>query len=66
MTDSFRGSAKILQFPARVRPPPGGHDEAARLGENMTSPFARMASGSAWYHEEAIQAARADERATKN
>ena len=56
MTDSFHGSAKILQFPARVRPPPGGHGEAARPGENLTSPFARMAFGSGWYHEEAIQA----------
>jgi hypothetical protein len=64
-TNSFGGSAKILQFPARVRPP-GGHGEAARPDENLTSPFARMASGGAWYHEEAIQAARADERTTKN
>jgi hypothetical protein len=64
-TNSFGGSAKILQFPARIRPP-GGHGEAVRPGENLTSPFARMACGSAWYHEEAIQTARTDERASKN
>jgi len=61
-TSLHRGSAKILQFPARVRPPPGGHGEAAKPGENLTSPFARMACGSAWYHDEAIQ----DERGSKN
>jgi hypothetical protein len=64
-TNSFGGSAKILQFPARLRPP-GSHGDAVRPGENKASPFARMACGSAWYHEEAIQNASADERATKN
>jgi hypothetical protein len=61
-TNLHRGSAKILQFPARVRPLSGGHGDTAKPGENLSSPFARMACGSAWYHEEAIQ----DERGSKN
>jgi hypothetical protein len=69
MTTSFhRGSATIYQFPARVRPDLGSHREEAEASENLTAPnpaslrVATAAFGSAWYHEEAIQA----ERAGKN
>jgi hypothetical protein len=64
MTTSFhRGSAEICQFPARVRPAPGGHREEAKPGENPAAPnlasrrVANAAFGSAWYHEEAVQEA---------
>jgi Protein of unknown function (DUF2735) len=57
-----RGSAKIYQFPVRVRSGLGGHREEAKSGENAQAPnpasrFANAAFGSAWYHEEAVQEA---------
>jgi hypothetical protein len=70
MTTGFNGgSAKIYQFPARVRPALGGHRDEAKRSENLTatnltsSRVAKTAFGSAWYHEEAVQDA---ERASKN
>jgi hypothetical protein len=65
-TTSYRGSATIHQFPARVRPALGGQHETTR--ENPTAPkltsprVANAACGSAWYHEAAVEA----ERAGKN
>jgi hypothetical protein len=65
-TSLHRGTAEILQFPARVRPPPGAHPsvhgEAARPGENQAGSFAKTVFGSAWYHDDAIE----DERTGKN
>jgi hypothetical protein len=54
-TDLHRGPAKIYQFPTRPRPALGG----SRPGENPAAAnpthVAVAASGSAWYHEAAIQ-----------
>ena len=62
--NSNRGSAKIYQFPAGGRAGLGGRGDAARLVEEFAaSRVARVACGSAWYHEEAVQSA---ERAPKN
>jgi hypothetical protein len=68
MTTSLnRGSAKIYQFPARVRSALGSQRDEAKSGENAPAPilasrFANAAFGGAWYHEEAVQDA---ERAGK-
>jgi hypothetical protein len=69
MTTSFhRESAKIYQFPARVRPALGGYQEA-KAGENPSAPkaaslrVADAAFGGAWYHEEAVEDA---ERASRS
>jgi Protein of unknown function (DUF2735) len=62
MTTNFqRGSAKIYQFPIKVRQAFGRYREEARVGENSAAPntpsmhLADAAFGSAWYHEEAVQ-----------
>jgi hypothetical protein len=61
MTTSLnRGSAKIYQFPTRVRSALGSQRDEAKSGENVPAPnlasrFANAAFGSAWYHEEAVQ-----------
>ena len=61
--NSNRGSAKIYQFPAGGRAGLGSRRDAARLVEKFAaSRVARVACGSAWYHEEAVQSA---ERAPK-
>ena len=62
MTTSFhRGSAEIYQFPARVRPAPGGHRDESESGENVATSNLNArrvtAVGGAWYHEAAIQEA---------
>ena len=62
--NSNRGSAKIYQFPAGGRAGFVGRGDAARpVEEFAASRVARVASGSAWYHEEAV---RSTERAPKN
>jgi hypothetical protein len=69
--NSYPGSAKIYQFPARARPALDSRREEPT--ENLTSPnlaspdlaslrVAQAAFGSAWYHEEAVREA---ERAGK-
>jgi hypothetical protein len=66
-TELYRGSAKIYQFPARVRPLLGGRGEEAKANNNLAAPnltpmaVAKVAFGSAWYHEEAVR-----EEASKN
>src|ERR1700716_1727930 len=56
-------TAKIYQFPARVRPAPGGRREEAKAPEILAAPslpslrVAKAAFGSACYHEEAVQEA---------
>jgi len=65
MTTNFHhGSAKIYQFPARVRATVGGHRDEVKSAAHLTPPrVAKVACGSAWYHEEAVQEG---ERARKN
>lgn len=62
-TNFSPGSAKIYQFPTRVRPTIGGHrEEPAPVVDLMSPRLAQAAFGGGWYHEEAIQEA---ERARK-
>jgi len=65
MTTNFHHeSAKIYQFPARIRATVGGHREELKPAAELTSPrAAKAACGSAWYHEEAVREA---ERVRKN
>jgi hypothetical protein len=60
---SYRESAKIYQFPAGGRAAPGGRRDETKPAENFAAPrIAKVASGGAWYHEDAVQKA---ERARK-
>jgi hypothetical protein len=60
---SYRESATIYQFPKGGRAALGGRRDEAKAVDNFAAPrIARVASGSAWYHEEAVQKA---ERARK-
>ena len=60
---SDRESAKIYQFPSGGRAALGGRRDEAKAVESIAAPrVARVASGAAWYHEEAVQNA---ERARK-
>ena len=62
--NSLRGSAKIFQFPTGGRAAFGGRVYEVESGENIaTLRVAKVASGDASYHEEAVQDA---ERARKN
>jgi hypothetical protein len=67
-TDSHLGTAKIYAFPARGRFAGSGQfDKPTSAAKTATPSFtstgaARIASGSSWYHEEAIQ----EERARKD
>ena len=54
-TSGYRGSAKIYQFPTKVRQA-AGRFEDTRFTTNVASPSVVPAAfGSGWYHEEAIQ-----------
>ena len=56
--NSFRGSAKIFQFPAGGRAALSGRPYEVKQGEAFaTLRVAKVASGGAWYHEEAVQEA---------
>ncbi|MGA2893779.1 MAG: DUF2735 domain-containing protein [Xanthobacteraceae bacterium] len=58
-SENNSGSAKIYAFPARGRFAIGGQREGAMLAANLQMPRGvKVASGSGWYHEEAIQAER--------
>jgi hypothetical protein len=60
---SYRESATIYQFPKGGRAALGGRRDEANTAEKLAVPrTARVTSGSAWYHEEAVQQA---ERARK-
>jgi hypothetical protein len=59
-TNNFQQSAKIYQFPARVRPTAAGSGDVAN---GMSPRLAKAAFGSGWYHDAAIQEA---ERPAKN
>jgi hypothetical protein len=62
--NSYRGSAKIYQFPAGGRAALGAPRFEARPAEAFAAlRVAKVASGGAWYHEEAVQEA---ERTRKN
>jgi len=56
--NSNQGSAKIYQFPVGGRAALASRREATNTAETYpTSRFVKVASGSAWYHEEAVQTA---------
>jgi Protein of unknown function (DUF2735) len=70
MTKSFyAGSAKIYQFPAKMHPDLSSRSEGTKTSEILRMPnlapvrAGKTSFGSAWYHEEAIQEAKA---ASKN
>ena len=69
-TSPERGSAKIYQFPLRGRPAAGERREDAKSSPDKSPAdiatlhptsqrIANAVFGSAWYHDEAIQAERA-------
>jgi Protein of unknown function (DUF2735) len=61
---SFEGTAKIYQFPTGGRAGQGGRRNQVIPANDYPMPrHATVASGSAWYHEEAIREA---ERVRKN
>ena len=65
MTSDFhQGSAKIYQFPTRVRSPAGSNRDDTKRASNVTSlvpslplRVANASFGDAWYHEEAMREA---------
>ena len=64
-TNVHSGSARIYQFPARGRFVAGAlrEDSKPALAPALSPRVARAASGSGWYHEEAIlEAERTHER----
>ncbi len=61
------GSANIITFPARGRFTAGGQRDGSKPAANVqVPPNVKIASGSGWYHEAAIQEATKAERAGKN
>jgi hypothetical protein len=55
-TNSYRGSAEIIPFPVPTRPNSVEPRDAVTPVAKFPSPRAvKVASGSAWYHEAAIQ-----------
>ncbi len=55
---SNRQSATIYQFPKGGRAALGGRRDVAKPVENFApARIAKVASGGAWYHEEAVQSA---------
>lgn len=61
-TSSYRGTAKIYQFPTRVRAAADDRREEAKPAELVSMRVAEVAFGGSWYHEAAFQEA---ERALK-
>jgi hypothetical protein len=68
MTMNFSGSAKIYAFPARGRFAANSRHEEFETAATLVLPCgARLgASGSGWYHEEAIQDALKAEQSRKS
>jgi len=67
MTVNASGSAKIYTFPLRGRFALGGMQEDAKAVTNVRLPRGVIvASGSGWYHDEAIQEAMKAEPGRKN
>jgi len=57
-TNTYRGSAEIIPFPVRARTTSNENREAAMPVTMFPVPRAvKVASGSGWYHEAAIQEA---------
>jgi hypothetical protein len=54
-TSDSRGSAQIYEFPPRGRFALNGRDEARTNLESQ--PLVKVAAGSGWYHDAAIQEA---------
>jgi hypothetical protein len=60
----YGGTAKIYQFPVKVRTMASRHREEPNPAADLaTSRFTKVAVGSGWYHDAAIQEA---ERARQN
>jgi Protein of unknown function (DUF2735) len=58
MTTSIpRGSAEIYEFPPRGRFALNGRDESQLRANVEPQPLVKVASGSGWYHDAAIQEA---------
>jgi hypothetical protein len=56
-SSDFSGSAKIYTFPPRGRfATAGQREDSARAADMQLPRGARIVSGSAWYHDEAIAA----------
>jgi hypothetical protein len=64
MNTSFhQGSAKIYQFPVRVRPTIASRHEETKSVVDINAPcVSEVACGSGWYHEAAIEDAKRGER----
>ena len=57
-TNRYRGSAEIIPFPVRARTASNEYRETAKPVTMFPVPrAAKVASGSGWYHEAAIQEA---------
>ena len=56
-SDLHRGPARIYQFPTRPRPVSGSAEQGETPAPGSLTPHVAAASGSAWYHEAAIQEA---------
>lgn len=55
-TNFHHGSAKIYQFPVRVRPPIGARNDETTSAAAINAPrVSEAACGSGWYHEAAIE-----------
>ena len=55
-TNDYRGSAEIIPFPLRARTSSNEYREAARpVTLFPVSQVVKVAAGSGWYHEAAIQ-----------
>ncbi len=55
-TNTYRGSAEIIPFPVRARTTSNEYSEAAKPVTMFPIPrTVKVASGSGWYHEAAIQ-----------
>jgi hypothetical protein len=58
MTTSIsRGSAQIYEFPPRGRFAPKSRDESQVRTNLEAQPLVKVAAGSGWYHEAAIEEA---------
>jgi hypothetical protein len=57
MTSISRGSARIYEFPPRGRFALNGRDESQLRTNLEAQPLVKVASGSGWYHDAAIQEA---------
>ena len=59
-TDVRRESAKIYQFPVRVRAVAGDHRDSVKPVAQRAPHAAKVAYGSGWYHDAAIEDAERD------